>query len=107
LLDWEMFWGGARRRTRRALWLEFSDYAVVLQGAMNGEGIALGWITVVARALGDGKLVPASERRVRTGRDYHLFAPRAKPVREVVLAIRDWMIAQMQLDMDRIGELLR
>jgi LysR family glycine cleavage system transcriptional activator len=107
LLDWEMLWGGARRRTQRALWLEFSDYAVVLQGAMNGEGIALGWITVVARALGEGKLVPASDRRVRTGRDYHLFAPRAKPVREVVLAIRDWMIAQMQLDMERIGDLLQ
>jgi LysR family transcriptional regulator, glycine cleavage system transcriptional activator len=107
LLDWEMFWGGARRRTPRALWLEFSDYAVVLQGAMNGEGIALGWLTVVARALGEGKLVPASERRVRTGRDYHLFAPRAKPVRDVVLAIRDWMVAQMQLDMERIDDLLR
>ena len=108
LLDWDMFWGGvARRRTKRAIWLEFTDYAVVLQGAMNGEGIALGWITVVARALGEGKLVPASERRVRTGRDYHLFAPRAKPVRDVVLAIRDWMIAQMQLDMERVGDLLR
>jgi DNA-binding transcriptional LysR family regulator len=107
LLDWEVFWGGARRRMKRALWLEFTDYAVVLQGAMNGEGVALGWTTVVARALGEGKLVPASERRVRTGRDYHLYAPRAKPVREVVLAIRDWMIAQMQLDMERIGDLLR
>jgi LysR family transcriptional regulator, glycine cleavage system transcriptional activator len=108
LLDWDMFWGGvARRRTKRAIWLEFTDYAVVLQGAMNGEGIALGWITVVARALAEGKLVPASARRVRTGRDYHLFTPRAKPVRDVVLAIRDWMIAQMQLDMQRIAELLR
>jgi len=108
LLDWETFWGGvARRRTKRAIWLEFTDYAVVLQGAMNGEGIALGWITVVARALGEGKLVPASERRVRTGRAYHLFAPRAKPVRDVVLAVRDWMIAQMQLDMERVADLLR
>jgi DNA-binding transcriptional LysR family regulator len=108
LLDWDTLWGGvARRRTKRAIWLEFTDYAVVLQGAMNGEGIALGWITVVARALGEGKLVPASERRVRTGRAYHLFAPRAKPVRDVVLAVRDWMIAQMQLDMERVGGLLR
>jgi LysR family glycine cleavage system transcriptional activator len=108
LLDWDMFWGGmARRRTPHATWLEFTDYAVVLQGAMNGEGIALGWITVVARALGEGKLVPASGRRVRTGRDYHLFAPRAKPVRDVVLAIRDWMIAQMQRDMDQVADLLR
>ena len=108
LLDWEAFWGGVtRRRTKRAIWLEFTDYAVVLQGAMNGEGIALGWITVVARALGDGKLVPASERRVHTGRDYHLYAPRTKPVREVVLAIRDWMVAQMRDDMARLGDLLR
>ena len=108
LLDWDMLWGGVvRRRTKRAIWLEFTDYAVVLQGAMNGEGIALGWITVVARALGEGKLVPASERRVRTGRHYHLFAPRAKPVREVVLAIRDWMITQMQVDMERVGDFLR
>lgn len=108
LLDWDTYWGGVvRRRTRRAIWLEFTDYAVVLQGAMNGEGIALGWITVVARALGEGKLVPASERRVHTGRDYHLYAPRTKPVREVVLAICDWMIAQMQDDMERLGDLLR
>lgn len=108
LLDWDMFWGPTtRRRLPRATWLEFSDYAVVLQGAMNGEGIALGWITVVARALSDGKLIPASDRRVRTGRDYHLFAPRAKPLREVVLAIRDWMIVEMQRDMDGIADLLR
>jgi LysR family glycine cleavage system transcriptional activator len=108
LLNWDTLWGGvARRQSPQAIWLEFSDYAVVLQGAMNGEGIALGWITVVARALGDGKLVPASKRRVRTGRDYHLFAPRAKPVREVVLAIRDWMIAQMQRDMEMVDDLLR
>jgi DNA-binding transcriptional LysR family regulator len=107
LLDWDTLWGGmARRRAPRAIWLEFSDYAVVLQGAMNGEGIALGWITVVARALGEGRLVPASDRRVRTGRDYHLFAPRSKPVREVVLAIRDWMIAQMREDMERVAALL-
>lgn len=100
LLDWDLFWGSvARRQTRGVAWLEFTDYAVVLQAAMNGEGIALGWITVVARALGEGKLVVASDRRVRTGRAYHLLAPRAKPVREVVLAIRDWMVGEMERDM--------
>jgi DNA-binding transcriptional LysR family regulator len=108
LLDWDMFWGPmTQRRMPRTTWLEFSDYAVVLQGAMNGEGIALGWITVVARALGDGKLVAASDRRVRTGRDYHLIAPRTRPLRDVVHAIRDWMIAEMQRDMDAIANLLR
>jgi LysR family glycine cleavage system transcriptional activator len=108
LLDRDVLWGSvARRQTPRAIWLEFTDYAVVLQGALNGEGIALGWITVVARALAEGKLVPASDRRVRTGRDYYLFAPRGRPVRDVVLAIRDWMVAEMQQDMDRVADQLR
>ena len=41
------------------------------------------------------------------GANYHLFAPRTKPLRDVVLAIRDWLIAQMQRDMDAIANLLR
>jgi LysR family glycine cleavage system transcriptional activator len=104
LLDWELFWGAeARRQTPRPTWLEFTDYAVVLQAAMNGEGIALGWITVTARALAEGRLVPASQRRVRTGRAYHLYAPRTRPVREVVTAIRDWMVAEMDRDIQAVA----
>jgi LysR family transcriptional regulator, glycine cleavage system transcriptional activator len=107
LLDWELFWGAVvLRRMPRPTWLEFTDYAVVLQAAMNGEGIALGWITVTARALAEGRLVPAAGRRVCTGRAYHLFAPRSKPVREVVLAIRDWMVAEMEQDMRAVSALL-
>jgi DNA-binding transcriptional LysR family regulator len=105
LLDTEKLWGGAvaGRRSQRVTSIEFSDYAVVLQAAMNGEGIALGWITVASRALCERKLVAASERRIRTGRSYHLYAPRTKPVREVVLAIRDWLTGQMQEDLKKLG----
>ena len=98
-LDWDLFWGSAVGQTPRATSLEFSDYGVVLQAAMNGEGIALGWITVVAPMLHERRLVPASARRLRTGRAFHLLAPRGKPVREVVLAIRDWMVGRMREDM--------
>ena len=108
LLDWEKLWGAplASRRTPRMTWIEFSDYAVVLQAAMNGEGIALGWVTAASRALHEGKLVVASERSIRTGRNYHLFAPRNKPLRDVVLAIRDWLIEQMQTDLAKLDGLV-
>jgi len=107
MLDWELFWGApASRRSPRMAWIEFSDYAVVLQAAMNGEGIALGWVTAVSRALCEGQLVAASERCVRTGRFYHLCAPHTRPLREVVLAIRDWLIAQMQADLARLGPIM-
>lgn len=99
-LDRDTLWSGiVSSRALRPTWIEFSDYGVVLQAAMNGEGVALGWITVVSRALAVGSLVPASSRRIRTGRSYHLLASRARPVRDVVAAIRDWMIAEMAGDM--------
>jgi len=73
---------------------------------MNGEGGALGWITVVSRALHEGTLLPLGGRRLRTGRYYHLAAARGRPLREVVAATRDWMIAQMQHDMALVAPLL-
>jgi DNA-binding transcriptional LysR family regulator len=79
---------------------------VVLPAAMNGEGGALGWITVVSRALHEGTLVPPGGRRLRTGRYYHLAAARGRPLREVVAATRDWMIAQVQDDMALVAPLL-
>ncbi|MBN8891372.1 MAG: LysR family transcriptional regulator [Rhodospirillales bacterium] len=103
----EALWGGVvGTLSPQPVWIEFSDYGVVLQAAMNGEGVALGWITVVARALGLGTLVPVSRRHLRTGKSYHLLASRARPVREVVAAIRDWMVAQMRQDMEQAAPLL-
>jgi len=77
------------------LTLEFSDYGVVIQAAMNGQGIALGWISVVASGLITGSLVQACPGLLRTGRHYSLVASRSKPLRAVVIEVRDWMLQQM------------
>jgi DNA-binding transcriptional LysR family regulator len=106
-LDWDLVWGSiVARRAPNKTWIEFSDYAVVVQAAMNGEGIAPGWITVVSRALRQGTLVPACAARIRTGRSYHLVAARARPVRAVTMAICDWLTAQMRLEMEHLAPLL-
>ncbi|MGE0715089.1 MAG: LysR family transcriptional regulator [Alphaproteobacteria bacterium] len=102
LEDWGRLWG----EDRHGAWMAFTDYAVVLQAAMNGEGIALGWMTSIASALLDGRLVPASDRRVATGKSFHLMAPRTKPLRPVVLAIRDWLIAETRADHDRLSAVI-
>jgi len=99
---WNAMGGAAPPRTM----LEFSDYAVVMQAAMTGGGVAPGWITVASRALANRTLVPASRRRVRTGKEYRLLAPRSKPVSEVTHAIRAWMIAQMREEMEQLAPLL-
>ncbi len=107
LIDWSLFWGeAARRRMPWRSWVQFSDYAVVLQAAMNGEGVALGWLSVVSRALAEGTLVPASRRHVTTASAFHLLAPRSRPLREVVQAIRAWMTREMAADLAAIEPLL-
>jgi DNA-binding transcriptional LysR family regulator len=104
--DPQTLWGAFAAPVPRNALLEFSDYAVVLQAAMSGGGVAPGWISVVSRALADGTLVPASDRHVRTGKDFHLLASRGRPLRDVVMAIRDWLTDQMRQDMERLAPLL-
>lgn len=104
--DPQTLWGATKMPIARQSLLEFSDYAVVLQVALNGGGVAPGWISVVSRPLAEGTLVPASPLRVRTGKHFYLLASRSKPLRDVVVAIRDWLLDQMRQDMERVAGLI-
>jgi DNA-binding transcriptional LysR family regulator len=86
----------SRRGPAKAL--NFSDYAVVVQAALLGQGIALGWLTVVSSWLLTGALVPASEAITTTSRICEFVPPRNRPIRPIAVEIRDWIIEQMRSD---------
>lgn len=88
---------------RAGQWHSFSDYSVALQAAERGEGIALGWVSVVSRALREGTLVRASDRVIRTGRTHSLIAPRARALRPVIPQVCEWLAARMADDLADIG----
>ncbi|WP_417727754.1 LysR family transcriptional regulator [Roseovarius sp.] len=80
-------------------WYAFSDYAAIMQAAVDGTGIALGWVNVVAGALRAGRLVPAWQGGgINTGRCITLVSTRAAPVRPVVREIAQWLCARMAED---------
>jgi DNA-binding transcriptional LysR family regulator len=85
--------------------LNFTDYAVVVQAALLGQGIALGWLTVASHWLLTGALVPASEALSTTRRICELMHPRNRPIRPVAIEIRDWIIEQMRNDIAAIDRL--
>ena len=85
--------------------LSFSDYAVVVQAALLGQGVTLGWITVVAHWLLTGALVPAAAKLVKTRRVCELVTPRNRTIRPVAIEIRDWIITQMRKDIAAIDRL--
>jgi LysR family glycine cleavage system transcriptional activator len=108
LQQWADVWGNvANRKTAKGTWLEFSDYAVILQAALNGEGVALGWLSVTSTALLKGILVPASDRLINTGRHHRLIAPRSRPLRPVVAEIANWLRSQMMEDVHALQPLLQ
>ena len=79
---------------RDATELSFSDYALVIQGAIKGQWVALGWWHVVAGEVLSGGLVPASRRLLRTGAYYHLVMRRSAAGRPAVQKVRDWLMAE-------------
>jgi DNA-binding transcriptional LysR family regulator len=93
------------RRRGPAKTLNFSDYAVVVQAALLGQGIALGWLTVASHWLLTGALVPASEALSTTRRICEFIHPRNRPIRPIAVEIRDWIIDQMRNDILAIDRL--
>ena len=83
----------------------FSDYAIVVQAAMLGQGVALGWLNVVGYWLRTRALVPASSRAMTTGRHCQFVRALDKPLRPVVTEVRDWIIARLQEDVAHVAQL--
>lgn len=82
--------------------LVFSDYAVVVQAALLGQGMALGWMNVVSHCLAKGQLLPAVDQLRVTSRRCCLVAANNRPMRPVVENVRDWIIEEMRADIAQI-----
>ncbi|HSK40900.1 MAG TPA: LysR substrate-binding domain-containing protein [Arenibaculum sp.] len=52
--------------------LTFNNYPLVLQAALMGQGVALGWVPLVDDLIRGGQLVPLLDLPVRTDRGYFI-----------------------------------
>jgi DNA-binding transcriptional LysR family regulator len=85
--------------------LSFPDYAVVVQAALLGQGIALGWLTVASHWLLTGALVPAADTLSTTRRVCEFLPPRNRSMRPLAAEIRDWITEQMRNEVSAIDRL--
>jgi len=93
------------KRTGATKMLSFTDYAVVVQAALLGQGIALGWLTVASHWLLTGALVPAADTLSTTRRICEFLAPRNRSMRPVAAEIKDWIVEQMKHEISQIDRL--
>lgn len=82
--------------------LSFPDYAIVLQGAMIGQGVADGWINIVAHWLCEGHLLPCADVLTLGARDCYLLN-RAPPERRATAdLLAAWITAELHADLARL-----
>lgn len=84
--------------------IRLDDYAIVVQAAMLGQGVALGWLNVVAHWLRTGALVPAGEGARATGRHCQFLRLRDKPLRPIVAELQDWITRRLRADVEAVVE---
>jgi DNA-binding transcriptional LysR family regulator len=84
--------------------LSFSDYAIVVQAALLGQGIALGWLNVLTHWLRQGALVPAEDELIATARLCCLVWPTSRPLRPIVGQVRDWLIEEVRADLSAVDQ---
>jgi len=78
--------------------LRLNDYALVIQAAMAGEGIAMGWRHVVDSMITARLLVPVLPQSWITGEEFHLIWSDKTTLSESAQQVRDWMIEEARIE---------
>ena len=85
------------------LGVTFGDYAIVLQAALAGQGIADGWLNIVAQWL-QSELLCACGPITRTGRLCFLHTTPATQDKDCVPKVAEWLRSQIIADIQSLGQ---
>ncbi|GGK70859.1 LysR substrate-binding domain-containing protein [Amphritea balenae] len=76
--------------------LRINNYPLLLQTAVNGQGIALGWKHLVSDLLKQGLLIKPLQQSLNTHRGYYLVESSQAPLSIEAKTFRDWILQQAQ-----------
>lgn len=96
-LDWRKLFDNFDLKYRNSNADEtFNDYAIVLQAAMEGQGIALGWKPMVNSLIASGRLVAPLELEIKTENPFYILTPKDKVSDKSTQLLRDWLLDEMK-----------
>ncbi|MEX3011019.1 LysR substrate-binding domain-containing protein [Hoeflea sp. TYP-13] len=74
--------------------LRFNDYALVIQAAIAGEGIAYGWDHIVEKVVKQGLLVRVGTGLYNIGRGHYVIWPENQPPGPKAERVLEWLKTQ-------------
>ncbi|TIP43770.1 MAG: LysR family transcriptional regulator [Mesorhizobium sp.] len=72
--------------------LRLNDYSLVVQAAIGGQGIALGWTHLVKHPLSERLLIPALAANWATGYAFFIVSNRSVELAPEAKLVKDWII---------------
>ena len=81
--------------------------SMVIDAAINGQGIALARTTLAAWDLINGRLVRPFSETLRLSKTYWIICPKATAALPKIVTFRDWLLAEAAQDTRRLQKLGR
>jgi LysR family glycine cleavage system transcriptional activator len=91
---WGDFLKAAGAPHRRLNVRRFNSYVIALQAAQAGQGVALGWMSLVKPLIARKLLAKASAAEIAAPQSFYLTWPARQPLRPETEILRDWLLAQ-------------
>ena len=88
--QWFEHFGYTERSPQDGLIL--NDYALVLQAAISGEGIAFGWRHITDRLVEQGVLAARKDWTWKTGLGFYLIWSKSNELTDTAKQVRDWIL---------------
>jgi LysR family glycine cleavage system transcriptional activator len=85
-------WAGVRRPERGHRL--FSSYAITIEAALSGDGIALGSLPLLSDIIAEGRLIEVSDRVYATGQSYFIGVRQDRIIPEPALKLLRWLSAR-------------
>lgn len=87
--DWFMAHGQSIPSPLRSM--TFNAYSLVIQAALAGQGVALGWFPLVDDLIRSNALVPVARRKITTQRGYFLIERHSRPISALTETLKKWI----------------
>jgi len=94
-IDWDTWFerqGIANQKPQNRL--RFNNYTILVQAALEGQGVALGWSRLVADLVDRGHLVRPIGASIASDHAYYLVWPERQPLDKPVRRLRNWILRE-------------
>jgi LysR family transcriptional regulator, glycine cleavage system transcriptional activator len=92
---WADFLRAAGAPQRKLSVRRFNSYVIALQAAQAGQGVALGWVSLVRPLIERGLLAQAGPAEITAPQSFYLSWTARQPLKQEAEVLRDWLLASV------------